>query len=365
MDATSTLAASRNGDAARLSITARMGHGERPPRAERCDHHDHGCHRGRGRGEDDATSALKISLKAEVRSTFEALAGGDEAAAPAAEFDAEFKARIRFDGPEGRVDFKLKMELDDVDSATFQSALQGFTETLYAALRSMYGSEPQTPAPSDSAGVTAAALAADPSAGTTAPPATPATTAPAPAAGALPVAESDVAPSPAPQPIATDVADTAVPAPAAGQTAATPAATGSLNLRLRLSYTSFGDSVGPLMQRLAQPGAADDGAAGSLFGELSERFDALTAAGGGNADGKLSLGPFLNALAQRFAPPPASAAVDTPAEESTAEESTAEDTAPEAPAPAPSTFGVFRFTAEYRQVFSYTTPAPQPLALAA
>jgi hypothetical protein len=60
-------------------------------------------------------------------------------------------------------------------------------------------------------------------------------------------------------------------------------------------------------------------------------------------------------------PPPAAA--DAPAE--AAEDSTAADATADAPAAAPSTFGAFRFTAEYRQVFSYTTPAPQPLALAA
>ena len=113
------------------------------------DHHEH-HHRSRGR-DDDSASRLFVSLKAEVEGTLRDLVEGSadddtEAASPDAEFDAELKARVRVSGPDGRIDLKMKLELDDVDAATFQSALQSFTETLYSALRALYGQDAQAPA---------------------------------------------------------------------------------------------------------------------------------------------------------------------------------------------------------------------------
>ncbi len=346
MDAVTSSVASRAGDAARAHFHGRSDAAERPRRRDH-DDHDRGCHRGRGCGEDDASSVLKLSLKAEIQGTFAALAGSDGATeAPTAEFDAELKARIRFDGPEGRIDFKMKLELDDVDRETFDSALQSFTETLYAALRTMFGREPQAPAavPGEAAAVTQAALAAG--------------TAPSPAAAPAPtaapatdvqIADAEVAASPAPQPVATEAAATAAPAPspAGGH--------GSIDLRIRLSYTSFGDSLGSLLQRLAQPA----GSANPLAEDLASSFDRLTAAAGGDAPQRLSLGSFLSTLAQHFAAPPA------PAVAADDDGATAPEEAPAAPPASTSGYSVLRFTAEYRQVFASTTPAPQPLALAA
>lgn len=357
MDAVTSSVAFRAGDAARAHFHGRSDAADRPRRREH-DEHDRGCHRGRGCGEDDTSSSLKVSLKAEIEGTFAALAGGDGATeAPAAEFDAELKARIRFDGPEGRIDFKMKLELDDVDRDTFNTALQSFTETLYAALRTMFGREPQAPAavPGDASAVTQAALAAGAAPTPAAAPAVAVAAAPATEAqaAAAEVADADVVASPAPQPVATPAADSAAPAPQAA------AGNGSIDLRIRLSYTSFGDSLGSLLQRLAQPAGGDD--ANPLAADLATSFDRLTAAAGGDAPQRLSLGSFLSALAQRFtappAPAPAAAAED-------ASEAPADEPAP-APAASTSSYSVLRFTAEYRQVFSSTTPAPQPLALAA
>lgn len=361
MDAVTSSVALRAGDAARAHFHGRSEDADRPRRREH-DEHDRGCHRGRGCGEDDASSVLKVSLKAEIEGTFAALAGDDGAAdAPAAEFDAELKARIRFDGPEGRVDFKMKLELDDVERDTFDAALQSFTETLYAALRTMFGGEPQAPkaVPGDAAAVTQAALAAD--AGTDAA-AAPATATATPPATDVQIADAEAAAAPAPQPVDTGSADTAAPAP----TAQAAAGRGAIDLRIRLSYTSFGDSLGSLLQRLAQPAGSDG--AHPLAEDLAASFDRLTAAAGGDAPQRLSLGSFLSALAQRFAPPPAPADdAEAATGDDTAAQTQAEAEAEEAPAPSAPTsgYGVLRFTAEYRQVFNYTTPAPQPLALAA
>lgn len=312
---------------AALRVTGRSAPepAERGGRHERRQAEDGGdCCRHERRADDSATLR---SLKAQVQAVFES---GAAAGSEGALVDAELKARLRFEGPQGRVDLKLQIELDDASRETFDAALSAFTETLVAALRSLYGSEPSTgaplPAPGPASPPPPAPASPPPSA-----PAAVATATPSPAPAST-VAPADSAADPAPQPVAPDTA--------AGST--------RVDLRLRLRYASFDESMGGLVQRVAaQPGAVEPG----LFDDLVQRFDELQRAArgrdGAEASPFESLGSFLAALAERFRPPAMVAETLPPVEEM-----------PAAP-PAPALLGVSAYAA-----FSGEGRAA-PLALAA
>lgn len=289
--------------------------GERSGRHER--RRDDGggdCCRHERRADDDA---MVLSLKAQVQAVFSGTAstGAADSDDAGGLVDAELKARLRFEGPQGRVDLKLEIELDDASRDTFDAALSGFTETLYAALRSLYGGDRQgTPLPAPTPSPTPAPSPASP------PPPAPAAvqsttpvTAEAPAPAVVPT-ETPV--DPAPQPVATEAAGSV-----------------RVDLRLRLRYSSFEDSMGGLVQRLAQPDAARNGAVEpGLFDDLVQRFDELQRAANGRDDERLndrgndrtgaspfeSLGSFLAALAERFRQPAPAAEVLPPVEETPA-----------------------------------------------
>ena len=177
------------------------------------------------------------------------------------------------------VEIELKARLR-VSGGDFGSALQSFAEALFSALQTLYGApqSAQTPATSVSPAVLSGA--------TTDPVETPID---------APVA----AETPSTDPV---VAEPVVAAPVGTEPAATAAgATGSLSIRLRLAYTSFDSQLGPLTQRLAQPGVGDAvPAVGAMFGDLAERFGALRSAVAGAAEAHPNLAKFLQSLAQAF-----------------------------------------------------------------
>lgn len=345
---------------AALSFTGRFAaentlpaeRGERSGRHERRRDDDGGdCCRHERRADDNA---MVLSLKAQVQAVFSGgAASGDEGgdSDSGGLVDAELKARLRFEGPQGRVDLKLEIELDDASRETFDAALSSFTETLYAALRSLYGSEPQgarLPSPASPPPPPPALASPPPPAPAAAATTTPVTTTPV---STTPVTAT---PAPAPAPAAPSTGSVADPAPQP----TTPAEAGSalrVDLRLRLRYSSFEDSMGGLVQRLAQPGAVEPG----LFDDLVQRFDELQRAANGRDDERdarrdgdrsspfESLGTFLDALAERFRQPAQVTETLPPAEE-----------APAAP-PAPT---LLRFSAY--AAFSGELRAA-PLALAA
>lgn len=287
--------------------------GERSGRHERRRDDDGGdCCRHERRRDDDA---MVLSLKAQVQAVFSSPAPTGTADSDGGLVDAELKARLRFEGPQGRVDLKFEIELDDASRDTFDAALSGFTETLYAALRSLYGGERQgTPLPAPTPTPTPAPSPASP------PPPAPAAvqsttrvTAEAPTPAVVP---TEASAEPAPQPVATEAAGSV-----------------RVDLRLRLRYSSFEDSMGGLVQRLAQPDAARNGAVEpGLFDDLVQRFDELQRAANGRDDDRPndrgndrtgaspfeSLGSFLAALAERFRQPAPAAEVLPPVEETPA-----------------------------------------------
>jgi len=257
----------------------------------------------------EALSQLKLKIEQTLggltQATDNAVDVPEEAAAPSTEFEVELRAQIHVSGPNGSVDAKFKLSLetssDDAGNGDFSSALQSFSEALFSALKTLYGAEPQMSAPTASPAVLTDALNT---------------------ASTDPVALPEV-PGVPDAPVTTEPVVVAEPA------AATPAApatsnAGSVSVRLRLAYTSFDSQLGPLTQRLAQPGVAEEvPAIGTMFGDLAERFSQMLSAAPSNGSSQPSLTTFLSALAQSFA---GAAASGTPAAADEADPSTASTT---------------------------------------
>lgn len=362
------------------------------------DDHDHGWHRGQHTGSTDASQAsgeAYTSLKIKIEQTFSSLlnhgddsAGTDDSSTDtAASFEGVFKARIQLSGPDGTVEAKLKLKFQGDGAQTgddFKNALQGFTDALFSALRSLYGTPPSAiadnaPAPAVSTTAPTAVTAtpsglgaADP--GATNPVALPTASAPTPS-----TASSDVA-------TATDTSTPPTPAPAPAQTNTSTAFNRSVTIKLRLTYDSFNNNVGGLVNQLAQPNITDAfPGLGSALDDLASQFDKLLSLAPAASGTPPTLGQFLSALSQAFggngaagaqAAATASPTPTLPAPETSQTDAAAiaagsvpaatnsiADEAAETPAvmaaetpPPPSTATLQHYTAmaEYKQVLSYS-----------
>jgi hypothetical protein len=82
----------------------------------------------------------------------------------------------------------------------------------------------------------------------------------------------------------------------------------SVSIKLRLTYNSFDDSMGSLVNQLAQPGVGSSvPAVGAMFKDLTDRFSQLLSSSG--QQDQMSLNGFLTALAGSLNAP-ATAPVD-------------------------------------------------------
>lgn len=308
-------------------------------------------------------------MKLKIEQTFSALTGAtssdDDPSTAASGFEGEFQAKFQFSGPDGQFKAQLKFSLDS-DSATgatdFASALQGFAQTLFAALNALYGNNtsPATPTlPSAGSGT------ADTATAPTTPPAlidTPAPTLPAvvtdPVISAPPADASPVVPGPT----------SATPQPSRAST--------SISIKLRATYDSFENNLGPLVNQLAQPNLTDAfPALTSLLSDLADRFGQMvsqTPAAGADAP---SLNDFLKALSGSLfgtLPPPSpetltadpstaattAAATTDPADTaaSSADPGVTDPVVADAPSPTPPATTAQRYTAtlQYQQVLAYS-----------
>lgn len=281
-------------------------------------------------GDSDEAGGFAATLKAK----FDLSQGG---------FSASVSIRVGSEGQAGNGDFAAQM--------------QGFVQTLYAALHTLFGGNQAHPNATHGTPVTTGVAAALPGApaGTTAP-AAPAADDAAASAG-VPATSTPATDAPA-----ATAAGVTGSATAAGTTAAAAPATSSasMSIRLRLTYNSFGSQMGPLTQQLAQPGAAQAAPGmADLLGDLSTRFSQLLAASPTGSGGGLSLSDFLNALAQAFSagganPPATVEASATPAATAPAADTVAATTPATAPA-----------TASYGQVLSFSASVHSQWLLAA
>ena len=83
---------------------------------------------------------------------------------------------------------------------------------------------------------------------------------------------------------------------------------------MRLSYDSFDNQLGSLVNRLARPDVGQTTpAVAEQLGELASRFTQLLSAAPGTGSAQLTLGGFLVALSQAMAPRPFAAPAVAPA----------------------------------------------------
>jgi hypothetical protein len=331
-------------------------------------HHEHHDEGDEHSGHHDQQAYMALQIK--VEQTFTALTSSATSASatdpnasattPAATGDegedgGSFAATLKakFSLSQGGMSASLSIRMSSegqAGSGDLAAQMQGFVQTLYAALHTLFGGSAANPNATLGTPVDTGAAAALAGSTASAPTATGATASTAPASATPDAAESSTAP-------ATDASATT--AAAAAPAASTPAnASGALSIKLRLTYNSFGSQLGPLTQQLAQPGAAQAAPGmANLLGDLSAQFAQMLSASPAGSGSGLSLGAFLNALAQSFAPaapaatqpggptpaaaPEASAPATTPA--------TASDSPAPASTPAASAYGqVLSFSASVR-----------------
>ena len=98
---------------------------------------------------------------------------------------------------------------------------------------------------------------------------------------------------------------TVAAAPAATPTVNASSANSSLSIKLRLSYDSFDNQMGSLVQRLARPDVGQTTpAVADQLGELASRFSQLMSATPAGGSSQATLGSFLAALSKSMAPRP-------------------------------------------------------------
>ena len=265
--------------------------------AEHEHHHDHG-HRASRRDGGESSGAAFSTLKLKIEETFSSLTGGGDENVEGSEsgFEGQFKARFQFSGPDGQFVAKLKFTLDSdsaAGGADFAAAIQGFTQTLFAALNTLYRGDlpppatPTLPAPAEVGAVGG-------SGGTTTPALTQATTSPNPAVDTTPVTEPVPA---ATTPVVTTPPPATLPTPATS----TGQATTSFSIKFRATYDSFESNLGPLVNQLAQPNLGDAfPALTSLLDDLNQRFGELVSQTPSAGTGAPSLNDFLKALSASF-----------------------------------------------------------------
>ena len=325
-------------------------------------HHHRRDHRVSHAERQDASGTAFATLKLKIEETFSSLTGAgdsnDDSAESTSSFEGEFQARFQFSGPDGEFKAKLKfsMDSDSAQSGTdFASALQGFAQTLFAALNALYGGSaspttPTLPAPADGG-------ASTPTLPTPAP--TSASTSATAAVDATPVGATppaDTPPEVAPAP-------TAPPNPVTGGFATT---TTSFSIKLRATYDSFENNLGPLANQLAQPNVGDAfPALTSLLNDLADRFGQLVSHSPAAGTSAPSLQDFLKALSGSFFGPKPAATTEPVAADPAPSATASADIAPavtdpglpETPLAADTTMQRYTAMAQYRQVLTYSDAA--------
>lgn len=280
------------------------------PAARVDDRHEHqrsqrpaGTHR-HGHDHDEA----RVTLQVRVVQAFQSLGTTPGVDAGADTAKDEVEASVKLSLSEGGARLRLKLEADrsgGLDDAGLRRLLDGFVDTLQAALHSLFAAGHPLPAAPATTAATVAALPA---------PATSATAATSAATGTpatVPARSAD-----APAATAAAAAATAVPAgPAAASTppAATPVPDASssrpvsLSMHLSMAYQSFDSSIGSLVGRLARPDAAQTTPdIAPMLQDLGAQFDSLIGLlrpSGGSSGTAPSLAAFLSTLAASFAAP--------------------------------------------------------------
>jgi hypothetical protein len=191
----------------------------------------------------------------------------------------------------------IRMSLDGQGSAAdLASQLKGFSEVLYAAMRTLFGGTSSTSA--GALGGSGSDVPVDPTAAL-ADPSTAASQAVTPYPDAVVAATQDT----------TDTGATNSGTGQDGQAPGSDTSAGSnssqsLTIKLRMTYQGFDSQMGSLSQQLAQTDAnqAPHGL-GSLLGDLSSRFDQMLFLTGHTAAQKPQLSEFLSALAKSLATP--------------------------------------------------------------
>jgi hypothetical protein len=270
--------------------------------------HQHQEHHGDGdehSGQHDPQAYMELKIK--VAQTFSALtapsgtpADGTPSApattdAASGGFAAMLKARFSVSEGGMSASVSIRMSAEGQTAGTDLGAqMQGFVQTLYAALHTLFGGNPAGANTTAGTPVSTGAAAA----------LTDASNAPA-AAGTV----SGTAPTSTAATSAADVTAGTAAGPVGAATtpanaAASPApATSSLSVRVRLTYNSFGSQLGSLTQQLAQPGAATAAPGmGDLLSELSVRFGQMVSMSPNSGASRPTLSDFLTALAQSFSP---------------------------------------------------------------
>ncbi len=253
---------------------------------------DHGhTHGQRGADRVGSGDAAYATLRIKIEQTLSKLADADDGLETSANPDTpamgpiSLKARIEISGPGGRLDARLSLQ-GGAAGTDFGAALKSFTDAMFSALQTLYGNAPQAPA-----------LAAPGATGANVAPSTSLTAA--------------TAASPT---VVTDALATGAAATAAGATPSVASSgSGSLSIKLRLSYNSFDNQLGSLVKQLAQPDVGQTTPAlADPMGELASRFAQLLAMARGAGSAQPTLGSFLAALSSSISPPPSAAAAQPP-----------------------------------------------------
>ncbi len=321
-------------------------------------HDDDEGHRASRREGDSQAGQAYTTLKLKIEETFSSLTAPGSAQDPSAassSFEGKFAASFKLSGPEGTIDATLKLQLD-TDSAQgaadFASLIQGFAQTLFSALKTLYDAGPASP--SGTAGLPAPASG---SPSTPAPTLTNDATTPASTAAA---SGSPNAPTPTPAASASSVEPAASSAaPPASGTSVT-----SLSIKVRATYDPFGSNLGPLVNQLAQPQTGElFPQLSSMLEDLSTRFGQLLSQAPATATGASapSLGDFLNSLSRSLSDSTTSGSATAAPAPAAAAPAASPSPAVDTPAPAadsgstpPLSAQHFIAMAQYQQVLSYS-----------
>jgi hypothetical protein len=244
------------------------------------------------------------TLKFKVSETFSALSNGGSSTQDATDgTDASSDVNASDTaGSGGQLEFKMQISmktLSDGASVDISAAMQKFVETLYSALKVLHGADPSAANTLPSDGADAGVAATDSL---------------ALGGDSAQAANADEAVSSADQSVDPNASADASTTDASGTDAAasTSQPLSSVSVKLRLTYNSFDDSMGSLVNQLAQPGVGSAvPAVGAMFKDLTDRFSQLLSSAG--QSDQQSLNGFLKALASSFGAPAASAANDTAA----------------------------------------------------
>ena len=212
-------------------------------------------------------ATLKLKVSQTLRDLSPSATAG---AAPAGEFEASLKLKVT----DNQVQAKLKIEFEgtfDGGGAAFGPALQGFVQTLFSAMQSLFGLQSPgtgqpTPRPLDGGDV--------------------------PVVPAVPAV-----------PVAPDTVRAALPVVAANDAPA-GSAPRSLSVQLRMSYGGFTAGMAGLAGQLADPAIGQSlPDVAPVMDDLKLSFDQLRQASGAASGFAGSLSAFLTALSGRLAAP--------------------------------------------------------------